>query len=177
MELWYSYELPQIVQTKHWSIFSTQRLTSVESSKMGSMLMIFSRRSNQRPHGRALSWIPVTSLPSRDNPNTPVSGMVENMMTEEWYTYTNYSACYDPCQTTHCRYTYDAILPLVLLSAFVWSGNVVAYDFLIERDVTQSAFIVVSIQSNRKTEYNDISSDHEKSENSQKEACMHHRGR
>ena len=47
------------------------------------------------------------SLPSRYNPNTSLSGIVENMMTEEWSTYVNYSAYYEQCRPIVCRYTYE----------------------------------------------------------------------
>jgi hypothetical protein len=47
-----------------------------------------------------------SSLDSQYNITTPINIMMQNMMTEPWSTYVNYSAYYEQCHPIECKYTY-----------------------------------------------------------------------
>jgi hypothetical protein len=56
-----------------------------------------------------------SSLNSQYNMTTPINVMMENMMTEPWYTYVNYSAYYEQCHPTECKYTYVVKFDIVYI--------------------------------------------------------------
>jgi hypothetical protein len=46
------------------------------------------------------------SLVSQYNTTTPIITIMQKLMTEPWHTNVNYSAYYEQCQPTACKYTY-----------------------------------------------------------------------
>jgi hypothetical protein len=74
------------------------------------------------------------SLDSRYNMTTPISDMMQNMMTESWIRYANYSAYYDQCHPIECKYTYimkyDVIYIITTIIGLI-GGLVTVFQFVI----------------------------------------------
>ncbi len=63
---------------------------------------------------------------------------MQNMMTELWFKYINYSAYYEQCQPVECTYTYivkyDAIYIITIITGLI-DGLATIYQLVIPRAI------------------------------------------
>ena len=92
------------------------------------------------------------SLDSQYNLTTPIMNMLQKMMMEKWDTNVNYSAYYEQCHPTECKYTYivkyDLVYIITTMIGLV-GGLTTILQLIIPRAVKLSRRALLALKSRR----------------------------